>query len=161
MNDFPITPHRAKILSVLLAEGDIHDSDGQSTTLLMDHTGHRISNALSGVLLAMEQAGLIERDKAGRRTYRIGLTRQGRKLAQSLLNGHAPAPVEADEEAGGELLDVLKDALAAISRHEARIASLEAELAELRATPAARGAAGSITRTELAELKRMVPTTAK
>ena len=93
MSDFPITPHRAKILQVLLDQGDIEDPSGQSTTLLMAETGHRTSNALSGVLLAMEQAGLVERDKAGRRTYRIALTRQGRKVAESLRQGATPAPV--------------------------------------------------------------------
>jgi DNA-binding MarR family transcriptional regulator len=90
---FPITPHRAKILQVLLDQGEINDPDGQSTTLLMAETGHRTSNALSGVLLSMENAGLIERDKAGRRTYRIALTRQGRKVAESLAKGGTPAPV--------------------------------------------------------------------
>jgi DNA-binding MarR family transcriptional regulator len=94
-NGFDMTPHRAKILSVLL-RGDIVDQDGQCTTLLMAETGHRTSNALSGVLLSMEKAGLVERDKAGRRTYRIALTRQGRKLAQSLAGG---APAEAAPEA--------------------------------------------------------------
>lgn len=162
MTEFVMTPHRAKILSVLLEEGDIHDSDGQSTTLLMDHTGHRTSNALSGVLLAMEQAGLVERDKAGRRTYRIGLTRQGRALAKSLAAGQA-AP-EADE-ADYELVDVIRAALAAVkladeraTRLEAELTDVKARLAQLEATPALPKGSPAISRTELAELRKMMPT---
>lgn len=169
--DFTMTPHRAKILTVLLDEGDIHDSDGQSTTLLMDHTGHRTSNALSGVLLAMEQAGLVERDKAGRRTYRIGLTRQGRKLAKSLRDGLAAAEaVEAqnalDDSDDYALVDVIRAALAAVRQAEERSDRLEAELADVRARLAVVEAAGAaapkaapapISRRELDELRSMVP----
>lgn len=168
--DFVMTPHRAKILTVLLEQGDIHDSDGQSTTLLMDHTGHRTSNALSGVLLAMEQAGLVERDKAGRRTYRIGLTREGRRLAKSLREGQAAAAaVEAMAEDEGDddynLVDVIRAALAAARHAEERADKLEAELADVRARLAAveAGAAApkpssapKISRRELAELRGMV-----
>lgn len=85
---FAMTPHRNMILSTLLEQGgEIVDSEGMCTRLLMADTGHRTSNALSGVMLAMENAGLIERDKAGRRTYRVGLTSEGRRLAGDLSRG--------------------------------------------------------------------------
>lgn len=154
--NFPITPHRAKILSVLLEQGDIDDPTGQATTLLMAETGHRTTNALSGVLLAMENAGLIDRDKAGRRTYRIGLTKQGRKVAlanagRSTVEEPLPAaaaPAAAVEAVMNGAVDLdllagvlLKKALAATQAQEAsaglkeanrRIVELEEELRAAR-----------------------------
>jgi len=91
--NFMLTPHRSKILTILLEQGEIIDPDGQATSLLMIETGHRTTNALSGVLQSMEQAGLIERDTAGRRTYRISLTKEGRRLAEQIAKaGPAPTP---------------------------------------------------------------------
>ena len=112
----------------------------------------------------MEQAGLVERDKAGRRTYRIGLTRQGRKLAQQLRDGkvattaRVAAEAAEDETVGGELLDLLKEALASVARCEERIDRLELEVAELRAAPVASRGGPSISRAELAELRKLRPT---
>lgn len=152
-----MTPHRAKILSILLEQGEIIDQDGQSTTLLMQETGHRTSNALSGVLLAMEQAGLIERDKAGRRTYRIALTRQGRKLAQQLAAGTADSPIVETEEPGGDLIDMLRAALVAVREGEERIAALEARVAALESAGAPAPGTARVTAKELAELRRLMP----
>jgi DNA-binding MarR family transcriptional regulator len=180
MNDFPITPHRAKILQVLLDQGEIQDPDGQSTTLLMAETGHRTSNALSGVLLAMEKAGLIERDKAGRRTYRIALTRQGRKLAESLsgVSGGSPAPepeaptkLTADPDVAATVVNgavdldllagvLLKKALIATQAQEdsagAKETQRRAERAEAKV--AALEAELSAARSELAEQRAIVKT---
>lgn len=91
--NFVVTPHRAKILSVLL-QGDIADPSGQATPMLREHTGHRHTNSLSGVLGQMEQAGLIKRDVNGRRTYRIALTAKGRKLAEQLADEGAADRIE-------------------------------------------------------------------
>lgn len=85
MSQVAMTHHRRNILSILL-RGDIVDPDGMCTTTLMDATGHRTSNALSGILLELEKAGLVDRDKGGRRTYRIALTSEGRRVAQLLLS---------------------------------------------------------------------------
>jgi len=137
MTEFVMTPHRTKILSVLLEQGEIVDQEGQATTLLMEETGHRTTNALSGVLLSMEQAGLIERDKAGRRTYRIALTREGRRVAQSLnrmvqsLNGKeaaAEAP-QSDPEVTAAVVDgsVDLDLLAGVLLKKALVATQATE----------------------------------
>lgn len=88
MENFVITPHRAKILSVLL-KGDIEDPSGKATPMLKEHTGHRETNSLSGVLAQMEEAGLVVREMNGRRTYRIALTKKGRRLAEQ-LNAKTP-----------------------------------------------------------------------
>lgn len=93
--NFELTPRRAVVLTALLNEPghEIQDSDGQATALLMVETGHRTTNALSGVLAQLEMAGLIERDVGGRRTYRIALTKKGVRAAQSLA-----APYQGDTE---------------------------------------------------------------
>jgi DNA-binding MarR family transcriptional regulator len=93
MEDFVITPHRAKVLTVLL-QGDIEDASGQATPVLKAHTGHRHTNSLSGVLGQMEKAGLIQRDVNGRRTYRIALTKKGRDLAEQLGDEGAAERIE-------------------------------------------------------------------
>lgn len=94
-DDFVITPHRAKVLSILLREGgSIDDASGQATPLLRAETGHRHTNSLSGVLGQMEKAGLIQRDVNSRRTYRIALTKKGRDLAEQLADEGAAERIE-------------------------------------------------------------------
>lgn len=66
----PMTPHRRRVLEVL-SSGPIEDDKGWAVRKLMEQTGHQTTNALSGVLESMEEAGLIRREIAGRRTYRI------------------------------------------------------------------------------------------
>lgn len=155
---FQITPHRGKILTTLLA-GAIEDPSGHATPMLQEHTGHRTTNALAAVLLQLENAGLIQRDMNGRRTYRIALTQEGQRVARGLSNGSAPdAPPALDPAAtaivdGAVDLDLLagillkkaliatqaqedsagsKEAVARAARAEARLATLEDELRELR-----------------------------
>lgn len=121
---FQITPHRAKILTVLLA-GAIEDPSGYATPMLQEHTGHRTSNALAAVLLQLEGAGLISRDMNGRRTYRIALTRDGERVARSLATDGAPAvsPALASAPGGAVELDLLAGVMLKLGE----------DLAELRA----------------------------
>lgn len=157
-----LTPNRIKVLSILAREGgEIRDKDGQATAYLMTQTGHRTTNALSGMLMKMEEDGLIARETGGRRTYSIALT----PLGKSVLNGQSVDPTPAPEapalELGGVDLDLLagvllkkalvatqaqeasaglKDAQAEVKALEARVSDLEKQLrasqneaAELRA----------------------------
>lgn len=164
MREFELTPRRAVVLTALLDQPghEIQDPDGQATALLMTETGHRTTNALSGVMMHLEQAGLIERDvSGGRRTYRIALTRKGVQVAKKLAGQGAdaepvrlPPTAHADEVAavmdGAVDLDLLAGVLlkkaliatqaqedsaggkAAARAAEAKIAQLEAELREAR-----------------------------
>lgn len=92
--DFRITPHRARILSIL-RQGDIEDLSGYASPILREQTGHRSHNALAAVLLQMENAGLLLRDMNGRRTYRIALTTKGRQVADLLADKSAAQRIEA------------------------------------------------------------------
>jgi DNA-binding MarR family transcriptional regulator len=103
---FQITPHRAKILTRLLA-GAIEDPSGFATPILQEHTGHRTSNALAAVLLQLEGAGLVTRDMNGRRTYRIALTKEGERVARGLTDQPAPATAAQAVVEGAVDLDLL------------------------------------------------------
>lgn len=157
--NFVMTPHRARILAVLLG-GDIVDPSGHATPELMKHTGHRTSNALAGVLLQLENAGLVARDMNGRRTYRISLTAKGRKVAERLAQSETPDTyrnedtyIRGEVSVEGVDLDLLagvllkkallatqaqedsagaKTAAARAQRAEAKAAALDAELREAR-----------------------------
>lgn len=72
MTPKPRTKHQHRIVEILQA-GPIEDSNGQATPILLAQTGHRTTQALSGVLAQMEREGLIIREVYGRRTYRIAL----------------------------------------------------------------------------------------
>jgi DNA-binding MarR family transcriptional regulator len=144
MEDFVITPHRAKVLSILLREGGaIEDASGQATPLLRVETGHRHTNSLSGVLGQMEKAGLIQRDVNGRRTYRIALTKKGRDLAEQLGDEGAAerieqrfAPIEMPEPTLGVLangtvdLDLLAGVLLKKALNATQSSDKSAELHE-------------------------------
>lgn len=90
--EFKITPHRAKILSIL-RQGDVEDPSGYASPILRKQTGHSTHNALAAVLLEMEKVGLVLRDMNGRRTYRITLTPKGRELADLLAGATAAARI--------------------------------------------------------------------
>lgn len=80
---YVLTPNRIRILEILRDEGgEICDGAGQATSQLMARSGHNTTNALSGMLMAMENDGLIVRDLAGRRTYSIRLTALGKQVAE-------------------------------------------------------------------------------
>lgn len=160
MTSFELTPRRAAVLTALLNQpgGEIQDPDGQATALLMTETGHRTTNALSGVLQQLEVSGYIERDvSGGRRTYRIALTKKGRDAAKELASGRTvvePAP----DVAAGVDLDLLagvllKKALLATQAQEGAAQAKDAERraaeleAELRAA-----------RNELAEQRALIKT---
>lgn len=139
-----------------LSEGPIIDPSGLATEKLRAVTGHESTNALAKILRRMEQAGVIERDIAGRRTTRIGLTE-----AQRCLNGsagvtdaaaHTPpasqGSVDYDLLAAALLAKALKatqvqeasaagkDADARARRAEARVAIAEADAQAARAKAA-------------------------
>lgn len=87
-----LTPNRIKVLDILHKEGgEIHDKDGLATSHLMTQSGHNTTNALSGMLMAMENDRLITRDTAGRRTYSIRLTSLGKQVVDEQAS---PTPVE-------------------------------------------------------------------
>jgi len=181
--NFVMTPHRAKVLEALLREGGaVEDPAGQATPLLKKYTGHKHTNSLSGVLSQIEEAGLIQRDMNGRRTYRIALTREGRATAERLLNSSAaertewlteinrlPEPSPAAEvEAvlnGAVDLDLLagvllKKALVATQAQEQSAGAKDAEARAQRAEvelAAARDELAALRR-EMAELKAVVKT---
>ncbi len=170
--NFKLTPHRAKILSVLQA-GDITDDSGYATPKLMEHTGHRTSNALAGVLMQLENAGLIMRDMNGRRTYRIALTTEGRRVAKGLpQNGSvgsrqsvAQEPAAQSVPLDGVDLDLLagvllKKALLATQAQEdsAGAKTAAAEVKALRAQVAELQQELKAARSEAAELRAQVKT---
>jgi hypothetical protein len=141
-----------------LAGGPIIDSSGLATQKLLAVTGHESVNALAKILRRMEEAGVIERDIAGRRTTRIALT--AASLAD-LPAAPAPAPVAAAPASlngdGGIDYDLLaaallakalkatqaqeasaagKDAEARVRKAEARVAIAEADAQAARAKTA-------------------------
>lgn len=68
---YALTPQRLKVLRILATEGPIDDRDGLLVGRLAERLGYRITQTLSMVIKGLESAGLIRRDVAGRRTYRL------------------------------------------------------------------------------------------
>lgn len=164
-----LTPQRRQILQILAQEGgEIRDEAGQATSYLMTQTGHRTTNALSGMLMAMEQDGLIARDTAGRRTFSIRLTPLGEQAAGTQA---VPPPVRKAPEAAAELslgdvdLDLLagvllkkalvatqaQEASAGLKDAEARVRAAEARVSELEQQLRA-------SQNEVSELRALVKT---
>lgn len=70
-NGFALTPQRREVLRILATEGPIDDRDGLLVGRLARRLGYRFTQTLSMVIKGLEAAGLIKRDVAGRRTYRL------------------------------------------------------------------------------------------
>jgi DNA-binding MarR family transcriptional regulator len=70
-NGYSLTPQRATLLHILATEGPIEDRDGLLVGRLAERLGYRITQTLSMLIKSLESAGLIKRDVAGRRTYRL------------------------------------------------------------------------------------------
>ena len=62
---------REELFRILATEGPIDDRDGLLVGRLAERLGYRITQTLSMVIKGLESAGLIRRDVAGRRTYRL------------------------------------------------------------------------------------------
>lgn len=116
-----MTPHRLAVVQALLdAGGTMEDQAGLVAGKLRERTGHKTTQALSGVLQAMEEAGIIRREMAGRRTYKIELV-----AAPESTNGSvAAAPertigAESDGEVNYEELAaaLLKQAMRALTKN--------------------------------------------
>lgn len=168
-NSYLLTPNRIRILEILSSEGgEIRDEAGQATSYLMTQSGHRTTNALSGMLMAMEKDGLIARDTAGRRTYSIRLTPLGTKAAAehgAAEEPAAPAPAAPPLELNGVDLDLLagvllkkalvatqaQEASAGLKDAQAQIKAAEARVSELQSQLRA-------SQTEADELRAMVKT---
>jgi DNA-binding MarR family transcriptional regulator len=121
-----------------LAEGPIIDPSGLATQKLMAATGHESTNSLAKILRRMEEAGVIERDIAGRRTTRIALT----AATLDEIQHSEPAPVQelsrAEAAQDGVDYDLLAAALLAkaLKATQAQEASAGAKDAEARARKA-------------------------
>lgn len=85
---YAMTPARKRIIDLLVSKGPIEDEDGRAVAKLMEYTGHASTNALSGVLEAMEKGGMIKRHVVGRRTYSI------EAAVENLAPEDAPAPTK-------------------------------------------------------------------
>lgn len=71
---YALTPQRVKVLRILVAAGGwIDHPDGLVVSEMRKLTGHESTQALSMVMKQLESSGLIRRDVAGRRTYRVEL----------------------------------------------------------------------------------------
>jgi hypothetical protein len=68
---YTLTPQREEVLHILATEGPIDDRDGLLVGRLAERLGYRFTQTLSMVIKGLEAAGLIKRDVAGRRTYRL------------------------------------------------------------------------------------------
>lgn len=158
MPQYLLTPGRIKVLQILAKEGgEIRDETGQATSYLMAQTGHRTTNALSGMLLKMEEDGLIARDTGGRRTFSIRLTDLGAQVAaeqggstaavRSAQSHQGVVPAQSDAKLSLEGVDLdllvgvllIKKALVATQAQEAsaglkvRVDAAESQVAELEA----------------------------
>lgn len=70
---YALTPQRRELLHILATEGPIDDREGLLVGRLAVRLGYEITQTLSMVIKGLETAGLIKRDVAGRRTYRLEL----------------------------------------------------------------------------------------
>lgn len=132
----PRTKHQRRIAEVLAGYGGaIEDPNGQAVSLLMAETGHRTTNALSGVLAQMEREHQITRDVKGRRTYRIALA--AAVPAAQPDNGTGPADlsgVDLDMLAGVLLKKCLVAMQASEDVGKLRAAERRADVAQQRVT---------------------------
>lgn len=163
-----LTPHRQRVLEIL-SEGPIEDPDGRAVALLQPLTGHHTTNALSGVLEAMERQGLIRRHVAGRRTYRIELasddaSAEPRETPSTIERLPDPAP-EAPPPPDGVDYDLLagvllKKALMATQAQEnsADVQQLRRALLSAETKASASEEKVKELRDEVAELKAAVKT---
>ncbi len=68
---YALTPQRKELLRILASEGPIDDPNGLLVGRLGVRLGYRFTQTLSMVIKGLESAGLVKRDVAGRRTYRL------------------------------------------------------------------------------------------
>jgi len=99
---------RDRVMSHLLATGEIRDASGMASTVLAEAIGYPGSSiAFAQLLSGMERSGLIEREVRGKRTYRITPTSAAAAAARSgpvAPRASRPAPagaVGAPAAAGG------------------------------------------------------------
>lgn len=163
MSPQPRTRHQKRIVEVLRQYGGaLEDPNGQAVALLMAETGHRTTNALSGVLAQMERENLITREVKGRRTYSIRLADSVEtppvRIAAPAEPSDAPdmTGVDYDMLAGVLFKKVLvamnaTEDLGRLRQAERRAADLQAELDDAKADL-------KLVRDELAEAKAVIKT---
>jgi hypothetical protein len=75
---------RDRVVSHLLATGEVRDASGMASTALAEAIGYPGSSiAFAQLLSGMERSGLIEREVRGKRTYRITPTKAAAAAARS------------------------------------------------------------------------------
>jgi hypothetical protein len=75
---------RDRVMSYLLATGEVRDASGMASTVLAEAIGYPGSSiAFAQLLSGMERSGLIEREVRGKRTYRITPTKAAAAAARS------------------------------------------------------------------------------
>jgi hypothetical protein len=75
---------RDRVMSYLLATGEVRDASGMASTALAEAIGYPGSSiAFAQLLSGMERSGLIEREVRGKRTYRITPTKAAAAAARS------------------------------------------------------------------------------
>ena len=75
---------RDRVMSHLLATGEVRDASGMASTALAEAIGYPGSSiAFAQLLSGMERSGLIEREVRGKRTYRITPTKAAAAAARS------------------------------------------------------------------------------
>lgn len=70
---YNLTPGRIALLRILATEGPIDDQDGLLVGPLAARLGYGMTQTLSMVIKGLESVGLVKRDVAGRRTYRLAI----------------------------------------------------------------------------------------
>lgn len=156
-----MTPHRTAVVRALIeAGGSLEDASGLVAGKLREKTGHKTTQALSGVLQSMEDAGLIRREMAGRRTFKIELNRAALEAGDfgdlGLADQDEPPVVEVADEAGPLDYDalagaLLKQAVQALTKNEGADTLLRRQyLATLRAADVLKDELGAV-KAQLAE----------
>jgi hypothetical protein len=107
---------RDRVMSYLLAAGEVRDASGMASTVLAEAIGYPGSSiAFAQLLSGMERSGLIEREVRGKRTYRITPTQTAAAAARSGAvppRGNRPAAAAAGRAAGEGAEDFDYDELA-------------------------------------------------
>ena len=100
---------RDRVMSYLLATGDVRDASGMASTVLAEAIGYPGSSiAFAQLLSGMERSGLIEREVRGKRTYRITPTKAAAAAARSGTvppRGRRPAAAAGGAPAAAEDFD--------------------------------------------------------
>ena len=121
------TTVRQRVTDYLIGHGELSDRSGRATSRLKEAVGYNGGDAgFIRIVSLMAEAGDIEREVRGKRTYRITLTDQGRAAAHHATATTSLTPVARSEAAANDgELDYDELAAALLSRAARALSAAE------------------------------------